>query len=327
MKVRKLLSMIVTSAILVSTITVPTTNATTTLSVQKADSVFAADTEASPAITTTKITTMANVVKTTTTTTLPSITSTTSSHFSSVFKKVINYPEKTVYNKGEKLDIKGLLISATVNSNSFDDAAEKQYDESYFKIGNFTVIDKEGSAVSGNRFSTLPAGEYTVSHHGLIGDYYSYNGCNDVVFSYNVTIIDDSPNATKTNPVTTTITTTTTTTLTTTMVMPTTHKTYVFDKVLYYPEKTVYNTGEELNIKRLLIRATENPKNNPNNNTSRQYDESYFSISSFNVTDKNEKSVSGSKFNTLPAGDYTVSYDGTVGNYYDFNWCTNVKFS
>ena len=168
MKVRKLLSMIVTSAILVSTITVPTTNATTTLSVQKADSVFAADTEASPAITTTKITTMANVVKTTPTTTLPSITSTTSSHFSSVFKKVINYPEKTVYNKGEKLDIKGLLISATVNSNSSDDAAEIQYDESYFKIDNFTVIDKEGSAVSGNRFSTLPAGEYTVSHYGLI---------------------------------------------------------------------------------------------------------------------------------------------------------------
>ena len=60
MKVRKILSMIVTSAILVSTMTVPTTNATTSLSVQKADTVFAADTETSPAITTTKITTMAN---------------------------------------------------------------------------------------------------------------------------------------------------------------------------------------------------------------------------------------------------------------------------
>ena len=345
MKVRKILSMIVTSAILVSTMTVPTTNATTSLSVQKADTVFAADTETSPAITT-KTTTMATIVGTTPTTTVNpfSVTST------------IPIPKYCTLNDDGLMTISGPgpynYDRDKVEKIVIEEGVTKIIDYAFEKCKNLkeVTISDSVTSIGVGAFSdcnslvkvTIPDSVTSIGDRAFsncsslssitIPD--SVQSLGDDVFAECQFESIQLPGKYISDEESTTIVTTlnntsnaTTTTLTTTMVMPTTHKTYVFDKVLYYPEKTVYNTGEELNIKRLLIRATENPKNNPNNNTSRQYDESYFSISSFNVTDKNEKSVSGSKFNTLPAGDYTVSYDGTVGNYYDFNWCTNVKFS
>ena len=96
------------------------------------------------------------------------------------FNGTITYPTKTVYAVGENLDLTGLEIEG------------KKYTDYDFKLKDFNITDEAGNTVSGDKFSTLPAGKYTVSHEGTIGRIGNLPGAGyylvDVNFSYDVTI-------------------------------------------------------------------------------------------------------------------------------------------
>ncbi len=93
------------------------------------------------------------------------------------------------------------------------------------------------------------------------------------------------------------ITTTTTTTTTTTIKTDFCTRMYTkFDSVVSYPTKTVYETGDDLDINGIVISAKDG-------NT---YNEKYFNKDYCTVIDKNGETIYGKDFNTLPAGEYTI---------------------
>ena len=215
----------------------------------------------------------------------------------STFKSVVSYPTKTVYEVGDNLDISGIVISIGKNST---------YNEDVFSINFFEIIDKDGKKVNGSQFNTLPSGEYTVisgnslcpESHPIIID--------DVDVSYKVTIKENDK-----------ITSSTTTTTTTTV-----DPYYRFRRVATYPTKTDYKVGESLEIKGLKIISSRNS----DKNNEALYSEDFFNADDFEVRDKGGNTVSGDRFSTLPAGNYTVCYTGSISD--DGNYtCPDIKLS
>ncbi len=215
------------------------------------------------------------------------------------FKEVVSYPTKTVYEVGDSLDFDGLRISAAW---CLDENYVKDVTFSYRDYGLFTVTDKNGRKVSGDKFNTLGAGTYTVSCSGDVGAVYSAHYVRNIEFSYPVTINPVKAVTTTAYPVYT-YPNDTTTTSTTTVTDYCTYAVVYFESVASYPTKTVYEAGEDLDISGLSV----------NVRSGGTCTEEYFSIRRFKITDEMGRSVNGDEFNTLPAGEYTVSHTGNTG--------------
>ena len=80
-----------------------------------------------------------------------------------------------------------------------------------------------------------------------------------------------------------------------------------FEEVVSYPTKKVYNAGEKLDVSGLKIITNDNEIHKV-----AAYDLEDFDYNEFDITDKNGNKVSINKFDTLPAGEYTVSYNGSI---------------
>ncbi len=136
----------------------------------------------------------------------------------------------------------------------------------------------------------------------------------------------------RTNPPTTTSTSTTTspkvtattTTVTTTEPIPSTHPGYKFKSVESYPTKTVYNVGEELDLSGLQFSGT--PMQGAGTGGGR-YTDADIHTSNVTISDGSGKKVAFDKFNTLPAGEYTVNITGGAGDYYRYTYCYDVDIS
>ena len=134
--------------------------------------------------------------------------------------------------------------------------------------------------------------------------------------------------APKENTTTTTTTATTTSSDTTTTITSTTttttitHLNYEFNKVISYPTKTVYNEGEALDVDGFVFDVT------PSSGDITTYDyERANGKVSCTVIDKDGKETHSDKFNTLPAGEYTVKFPKELGSYLAMNLCRNVDCS
>ena len=251
MQIRKLLSLIITSAMLAFNVTAPAADAAAVSSVPKADTVLAEDTEAAPAAAVTEAEREAPVTTTTTRT------------------MVYTTPPKTADAGTVPVTTTSTRIMVYTTPPKTTDAGTVPVTTTYTRIMIYTTPPKTVDA------DTVPA----------------------------ATTSDSST------------------------IVISTHETFEFREVLSYPTKTVYNEGEELDITGLEVTANQRYSNSSDDSGGRKYGERYFYVSKFHVTDKNGNGISGSSFNRLPAGDYTVSYDGTIGDYYSFNACFNVKFS
>ena len=188
MKLNKITSFIVSSALISSIMTAPGADSVTTVSVRKADTIFAADIITTTSNTTSSemttsfstTTTTNNTTATTTTTTTTELMVSTYAPVYHNFSKVISYPTKTEYAQGENLSFKGLECEFK-NENS---------DNGYYQMPTYcTIFDKDTNSVPGTQFSTLPAGEYTVKFDEDITyrshPMHYYNGMD---ISYKVTI-------------------------------------------------------------------------------------------------------------------------------------------
>ena len=197
--------------------------------------------------TVTTTTTYSEVPTYTNTQTIITTTSTTSSYVctyqAEYFKSVASYPTKTVYDTGESLDISGLVIN-TANGNICA--------EEYFAISRFAVTDENGRSVNGDEFSTLPAGEYTVSHTG--NTVYRSTILVEPDFSYKVTIMNRSSTTTTSTLPTPVISTTTTTNNEPEVWMYGTGVDH-FESIKTLPTKTIYKEGDKLDLRGLVINA------------------------------------------------------------------------
>ncbi len=128
----------------------------------------------------------------------------------------------------------------------------------------------------------------------------------------------------ETTTTTTTATTTVSKDVTTTEPIPTTHPGYEFKGVDSYPTKTVYVEGEKLDLSGLLFGGT--PQSGAGSGGGR-YTDKDVSDSIVSVKDSSGKNYSMDKFNTLPAGEYTVNIKGGVGDYYRYTYCYGVDIS
>ncbi|MBP5432742.1 cellulase family glycosylhydrolase [Ruminococcus sp.] len=100
---------------------------------------------------------------------------------------------------------------------------------------------------------------------------------------------------------TTSETTTTTTTFTTTSTTTLTHPHYNFNSVISYPTKTVYTEGEKLDVSGFVFAVT----SSSGEETTYDYKKANGEVES-KVINKDGNEEYSSKFNTLPAGEYTV---------------------
>ena len=134
-----------------------------------------------------------------------------------------------------------------------------------------------------------------------------------------------STSATKptTTTSTTATTTVTTTETTTTEPTPSTHPGYNFKSVESYPTKTVYNTGEKLDLSGLQFSGT--PMQGAGSGG--RYTDADINTSTVTISDGSGKKVDYDKFNTLPAGEYTVNIKGGAGDYYKNTYCYGVDIS
>ena len=128
------------------------------------------------------------------------------------------------------------------------------------------------------------------------------------------------PPTTTTTTVTTTVTTTESTT---TEPTPSTHPGYNFKGVDSYPTKTVYEQGESLDLSGLLFGGT--PMQGAGSGG--RYTDADINTSIVTISDGTGKSVDFDKFNTLPAGKYTVNIKGGAGDYYRYTYCYGVDIS
>ncbi|MBP5581329.1 MAG: cellulase family glycosylhydrolase [Ruminococcus sp.] len=125
-------------------------------------------------------------------------------------------------------------------------------------------------------------------------------------------------------PTTSTTTTTVTTTATTTPEpTPSTHPGYNFKSVESYPTKTVYNVGEKLDLSGLQFSGTKMQ----GAGSGGRYTDADIHPSIVTISDGAGKSVDFDKFNTLPAGEYTVNIKGGAGDYYKYTYCYGVDIS
>ena len=115
------------------------------------------------------------------------------------FKGVAVYPDKTLYKKGEELDLTGLIIKAQRHDNGLTSSkAMKNYEENpvYLKTvlpdaEIFRITDEKGNTVKGDEFSTLPVGKYTVSCRSAETSWQNFSDwMYDVNFSYDIEISD-----------------------------------------------------------------------------------------------------------------------------------------
>jgi aryl-phospho-beta-D-glucosidase BglC (GH1 family) len=145
---------------------------------------------ATSSTTTTSVTTTTTAETTTTTT----VTSGPTIHPGYDFKGVDSYPEKTVYEQGEDLDLSGLLFGGTPQSGAGSGGG--RYTDADVSDSIVTIKDSSGKEYTKDEFKTLPAGEYTVNINGGVGNYYKYTYCYGVDISYKVTIKGGSSEAT-----------------------------------------------------------------------------------------------------------------------------------
>ncbi|WP_303836674.1 cellulase family glycosylhydrolase [Ruminococcus flavefaciens] len=105
-----------------------------------------------PATTTTSTATNTTTLKVTTTTTS---TTTNTAQTCYLFDGVESYPTKTVYTEGDKLDLKGFKIKV------HEDGKEMTTVE-FTDTANIIIQQPNGAMISGDKFNTLEAGEYTI---------------------------------------------------------------------------------------------------------------------------------------------------------------------
>ncbi|WP_295095536.1 leucine-rich repeat domain-containing protein, partial [Ruminococcus sp.] len=179
MHLNKIISLIVSSAMMASILTVPKADSKTDIHLPKSDIVFAADSEmpaTSISTTTTTITATTTTPKKitssnfTTTTTTKQITTTTSSTPDKVingtevdrFDSIKTMPTKTIYAEGEELDLSGLVVKVWHWLGGLRE-------ESIFEIESIDskyiiISDLEGKTYKADDFSKLKGGTaYTVS--------------------------------------------------------------------------------------------------------------------------------------------------------------------
>ena len=142
-----------------------------------------------PPPTTTTTTTTTSTATTTTTTSTTSSEPVISTHPGYKFSRVVSYPTKTEYVKGEELDLSGLAFTGTPQPGSSSGGGA--YTDEDLSMSVIKITDSKGNSNKDSEFKTLPAGEYTVNITGSAGDYYRYTYCYDVDISYKVTIKED----------------------------------------------------------------------------------------------------------------------------------------
>ena len=145
--------------------------------------------------------TMTSYVSATTETSLTTTFETTTlpapvTHETFLFDTVLTYPTKIEYCQGEDLDFTGIVIRAN-SANKSKKGTDRNYEDYYFEnILNpdysgkliVKVEDAAKNSVDAVKFNKLAPGEYTVKVSGELGDYYCYDLCRNVDFSYKVTI-------------------------------------------------------------------------------------------------------------------------------------------
>ena len=249
-----------------------------------------------PVTTTKKVTTTTVTYPTTTTTTAP-ITTTTSKDAAKFDN--IKKPTKDFYRLGEQLDLTGGI--AYVSGIAADG----------------TKISIIGEPLSSSLF-VIDASEFDSSKTGSYMIGVSLKDHPEVKAKFSVSVIPDDVTTT-TEPekiVTTTATTTTEPT-------PSTHPGYNFKGVDSYPTKTVYEQGESLDLSGLLFGGT--PMQGAGSGG--RYTDADINTSIVTISDGTGKSVDFDKFNTLPAGKYTVNIKGGAGDYYRYTYCYGVDIS
>ena len=103
----------------------------------------------------------------------------------------------------------------------------------------------------------------------------------------------------------------------------TTQTLFDFKEVVSYPTKTIYEEGEYLDLTGLKVAASWCLDENYIWKTNFSDHDKYLFI----VTDEKGNKVTGNDFNTLPAGEYTVSYNGVLGSNYSSHYIRNIELS
>ena len=249
-------------------------------------------------VTTTKKFTTTTVTYPTTTTTTAPITTTTSKDAAKFDR--IQKPKKDFYRLGEKLDLKGgyASVSGIAADGTKISIVNEPLNSSLF------VIDA-------SEFDSSKTGSY------MIG--VSLKDHPEVKDRFRVSVIPDDVTTTTVPEkiVTTTATTTTEPT-------PSTHPGYNFKGVDSYPTKTVYEQGESLDLSGLQFSGTRMPLAYSDGG---RYTDADIYTSNVTISDGSGKKVAFDKFNTLPAGEYTVNITGGAGDYYRYTYCYDVDIS
>ena len=232
---------------------------------------------------------------------ITSSTTTTTSKYRSSGSIDIQPPTKQVYNIGEELDISG--GKAIASGGVYDSSGHIIMNWDQFQA---TPLDNKMWKIDSSEFDNTKPGKYKI--YVIYDTYDMYSGNGRLTSYFTVTVIDENG----TFPDTTKATTTTTT------VDPY----YRFRRVATYPTKTDYKVGESLEIKGLKIISSRNS----DKNNEALYSEDFFNADDFEVRDKGGNTVSGDRFSTLPAGNYTVCYTGSISD--DGNYtCPDIKLS
>lgn len=101
---------------------------------------------------------------------------------------------------------------------------------------------------------------------------------------------------------------------------------YELVEVVSYPTKTVYNVGEDLDLSGVSIKArsatrwfeADGNRAGTMYGQPQQFDDIELSLDQIDVISEDGTKTSGSKFNTLPQGSYTVRFSGRASRDRDF---------
>ncbi|MCR5601512.1 MAG: dockerin type I repeat-containing protein [Ruminococcus sp.] len=236
------------------------------------------------------------------------------------------FPTRIDYTQGEELDFDGFIVHVThsynVRSNKGRfDRRTSEYDVEIAKIDPeyYTITDEKNKVYPSNSFKTLPAGTYYININENIYCYHKNDNPDSpqALYGFNDNSFDVVIHA---KPSVTTISTTPQTIITETKpnvynptYTVTMSPTYKLESVNSYPTKTVYNEGEELDLKGLSYSYSVStpwfgePDGGGVFKNTYTVDEYGLLPSNVELRDENNKTYSGTEFTSLLAGKYIVT--------------------
>ena len=238
--------------------------------------------------------TTAVVTTTATATTNISTAATTTGNYINRASISITPPTKRVYHIGEELDLTG--GNAIASGGTYDNESNS-YVVNWDQFNRIPLDDSRWK-IDSSEFDNTKPGIYPIYVSCMansVNDFYEVKGSFIVIVADETSTSEPVTTAPKTTAVTTTTATTETTDVMVSTFAPIYHN---FAKVISYPTKTEYVKGEQLDFKGLECEFE------GESDSSVRYKEARYC----DVLDKDGKSVSGTAFSTLPAGEYTVKF-------------------